>query len=154
MSVKQAAQLQYQGIVDRAAAAAGNLRVPPEGWLRTVRKALGMSGAQLARRMKVSRAAVGQTERSELAGGVTLKAMEAAAEAMGCRFVYAIVPDGTVEDLVTDQARRKVEKLVGIASKHMALESQTLPEAKIKDEIARQIRNMLVHMPSDFWDDK
>ena len=90
MSVKAIVQQQYKRIVDNAASHAA-LQTPPEGWLRTVRKALGMSGAQLARKMGVTRARVAQAEHAELSGGATLKSMQAAAEAMGCRFVYAIV---------------------------------------------------------------
>src|SRR6266853_4671749 len=92
MTVKKVAHQQYQSIVDRAASHATALRTPSEGWLRTVRKALGMSGAQLAKKMGVTRARVAQAENAELTGGITLKSMQAAAEAMGCRFVYAIIP--------------------------------------------------------------
>src|ERR1700716_2933021 len=102
MSVKTVVQQQYQRIVDSAASCA-SLQTPPEGWLRTVRKALGMSGAQLAKKMRVTRARIAQAEHAELNGGVTLKSMQAMAEAMGCRFVYAIVPPHHIEDIVTAQ---------------------------------------------------
>jgi transcriptional regulator with XRE-family HTH domain len=57
-----------------------------------MRKALGMSGAQLARKMGVSRALVSQAESNEVSGNVTMKTMQTMAEAMGCRFVYAVLP--------------------------------------------------------------
>lgn len=53
MSVKNIARQQYQRLVDKAAANLGNLPTPPEGWLRTVRNALGMSAAQLAKKMEM-----------------------------------------------------------------------------------------------------
>jgi len=59
MSVKTVVRLQYQRLAD-SAASHSSLRTPPEGWLRTVRKALGMSGAQLAKKMGVTRARVAQ----------------------------------------------------------------------------------------------
>ena len=154
MSVKQAARQQYQAIVDRAAPHALAMGMPTEGWLRTVRKALGMSGAQLARRMGVTRARIANVELAELSGGVTVKSMRAAAEALGCRFVYAIVPAENVEDLVVEQARKKAAAIVGAASKHMALESQTLPDAKIAQEITRLMRDIAHEMPPDLWNDK
>ena len=92
MAIKTIVQQQYQGIIDSAAPGYATLKNPPEGWLQTVRKALGMSGAQLAKKMGLTRARVAQAEHAELDGGVTLKSMQAFAEAMGCRFVYAIVP--------------------------------------------------------------
>lgn len=154
MSVKRAVQQQYQTLVNRAAVSAAAIKTPSEGWLMTVRKALGMSGAQLARRMGVTRARIGHAEQAELNGTITLNSMKSAAEAMGCRFVYAIVPAGTVENVVSEQARKKATAIVGTASKHMALENQTLPKSKIEQEVARVTRDLTHEMPSDFWDDK
>jgi predicted DNA-binding mobile mystery protein A len=153
MSVKAIVQQQYQRIVDSAASDAV-LQTPPEGWLRTVRNALGMSGAQLAKKMGVTRARIAQAEQAELHGGVTLKSMQATAEAMGCRFVYAIVPPGRIEDLIMAQARKKAMAIVGTASKHMALESQTLPNDKIAKEIERLTQEIAREMPPDLWSDK
>ncbi len=152
MSVKTIAQQQYQRSVNAAVGHAG-LRTPREGWMRTVRKALGMSGAQLAKRMGVTRARIAQAEQAELVGGVTLNSMQAFAEAMGCRFVYAIVPPTRVEDLIVAQARKKAEALVGTASKHMALESQTLPDDKIAQEVERLTSEIAREMAPDFWSD-
>jgi predicted DNA-binding mobile mystery protein A len=152
MSVKTVARLQYQRIADNAARLYPQR--PPEGWLRTVRKALGMSGAQLAKRMGVTRSRVAQAEQAELNDGVTLKSMQAAAEAMGCRFVYAVVPEKRIQDVITAQARKKAAALVGVASTHMALESQALAGNKIAQEVDRLTRELAAQMPSDFWSDK
>jgi predicted DNA-binding mobile mystery protein A len=152
MNVKATVRQQYRTIVDNAAASYAGLKTPTEGWLRTVRKALGMSGAGLAKKMSVTRARVTQAEHAELTGGVTLKSMQAMAEAMGCRFVYAIIPSsGRVEDLITTQARKKAIALVGTASKHMALEDQALPDDKIAQEVERLTREIAQEMPRDFW---
>ena len=104
--------------------------------------------------MGVTRARIAQAEHAELNGGVTLKSMQAAAEAMGCRFVYAIVPPSRIEDIVMTQARKKAEAIVGTASKHMALESQTLPNDKIARQIERVTQDIAREMPPDFWTDK
>ena len=129
--------------------------MPSEGWIATARKALGMSAAQLARRLGLTRARVSQAEQAELLGGVTLKTMRAIAEALGCRFVYAIVPaEGRVEDAIVAQARRKAQALVTKASTHMALERQSLPEDKNRAEVERIANELVRTMPGDFWDDK
>jgi predicted DNA-binding mobile mystery protein A len=155
MSVKTIVQQQYRSIVDSAAATAAGLKTPPEGWLRTVRNALCMSGAQVAKKMGVTRARVTQAEHAELTGGVTLKSMQATAEAMGCRFVYAIIPpSGRIEDIITTQARKKAMAIIGTASKHMALEDQALPDDKIAQEVERLTREIAQEMPPDFWSDK
>lgn len=154
MSVKQAVRQQYQAIVDDAQSKAGDIQVPGEGWLRTVRKALGMSGPQLAKRMGLTRARVAQAEKAELDGGITLKSMQAAAEAMGCRFVYAIVPPITVENLIMEQARKKALATVDAASKHMALENQTVQDSRTKQAVTRLTNELIYEMPPDFWEDK
>jgi predicted DNA-binding mobile mystery protein A len=155
MSVKTIVQQQYRSIVDNAAATVAGLKAPPEGWLRTVRSALGMSGTDVAKKMGVTRARVTKAEHAELTGGVTLKSMQATAEAMGCRFVYAIIPtSGRIEDIVTAQARKKAMAIVGTASKHMALEDQKLPDDKIAQEVERLTREIALEMPPNFWSDK
>jgi predicted DNA-binding mobile mystery protein A len=153
MIVKAVVRQQYQRLVDSAARFRG-LQRPPEGWQRTVRKALGMSGAQLANKMGVTRARVAQAEHAELSGGATLKSMQAAAEAMGCRFVYAIVPEKHIDDVINAQARKKAKAFVRTASTHMALESQALPHDKIDQEVERLTCEIAREMPPDFWSDK
>lgn len=152
MSITDVVGRQYRRLVDSAADHVG-AAVPNEGWLRTVRKALGMSGADLARRSGVTRARVAQAEQSELEGAITLKSMQAFAEAMGCRFVYSIVPPQHVENLLLEQARKKARALVTKASKHLALEDQALSEREIEAEVDTVARELIRSMPADFWRD-
>jgi predicted DNA-binding mobile mystery protein A len=142
---------QYQDIIDNAAKKIADLSTPPEGWVRTMRGALGMSGAQLARLLNVSRSQVTQTEKNELAGVVTLKTLENAAEVMGCKFVYAIVPNTSAKDLVKKQAMKKVKSLIAKADVHMALEDQALTKEQHRFEIERLQRELMNEMPFDLW---
>jgi predicted DNA-binding mobile mystery protein A len=155
MGVKDLVAKQYRAIVDRAAVSIGRMTVPPKpGWLTTTRKALGMSATQLGRRIGVTRARISQAELAESSGGVTLKYMSAVAQAMGCRFVYAIVPaKGRIEDLITAQAHKKAQALVTRASTHMALEQQSLSPEKNRKEVERIARDLARTMPPDFWAD-
>jgi predicted DNA-binding mobile mystery protein A len=153
MSVKSTATKQYQAIVNRAATSAvQKIGRPAEGWIATMRKALGMSGTQLGKRLGLSRARISQAEQAEPSGGITLKTMQAAAEAMGGRLVYAIVPaNGKVEDIVAAQARKNAESLVVRASTHMALEKQSLSDRQNRQEIERITRELIRTMPADLW---
>ncbi len=144
---------QYQEIVDAAAKRLVGLSIPPEGWLRTMRSALGMSGAQLARRLNVTRSQVAQAERNELAGVITLKTLQNMAEAMGCRVVYAIVPESTAGDLVAKRAREKAKHLIDQADTQMALEDQALTEEQRRFELERLQRELIHNIPSDLWND-
>ena len=49
MTVRTIVRQQYQRLIDSATSCA-DLRTLPKGWMRTVRKALGMSGAELAKK--------------------------------------------------------------------------------------------------------
>ena len=64
-------------------------------WIRRTRKKQGLKGFQLAERMQVSAARVSVLEKDEARGAVTLKMMERAAKAMGCKFEYRIVQAGS-----------------------------------------------------------
>lgn len=154
MSVKKIVIKQYRDIVNRAARQLDGLVVPQEGWLRTVRNSLNMSGAQLARRMSVTRALISNTEKAELSGGVTLKSMQQMAEAMNCRFVYAIVPEHDIEDVIAKRARDKATEQVKATTIHMALEDQALSGDKIEFEIDRLAKDMVEKMDSKLWNDE
>ena len=150
--VKDAAQRQYARALDKAAQQVADLKLPSEGWIRTMRKALGLSASELARRLGVTKPAIYQAERKEQDGGVTLQHMDRLADAMGGKFVYAIVPaTGQVEDILRNQAYSKAEAVVRRASSHMALEKQSLSSKQMKEEIEWLADQLLRERPSDFW---
>jgi predicted DNA-binding mobile mystery protein A len=83
---------------------------PPEGWLRSIREALGMTMAQLARRLDVSQPRIVAIERAEVSGAISLATLERAAEALGCSLVYALVPRASLEKTVEERAGHLAEK--------------------------------------------
>ena len=152
MSFKHIVRAQYQAKVDDAAKSTlRKLSVPKEGWLRTVRKALGMSGAELSRRAAITRARVSRIEKDELAGAVTLKNMEQMAEAMNCRFIYGVVPITSVEQTIEDRAKELASKIVSYTDTQMSLEAQDLRKQEIDSEIRRLTEEFKRNMPAKFW---
>src|SRR5450759_1768198 len=97
--------------------------VPRKGWIRAIRDALGMSAAQLGRRMKVSQAAIADLERTEQQGTIRLSSLARAAQAMDCQLVYAFVPNAKLEDTVRAQAQRTLARHAQSTHQSMALES-------------------------------
>lgn len=92
---------------------------PPLGWLKTVRQEIRMTAAELGRRSKLSRARISQAEKAEVLGSISLRSMSELAEAMDCRFIYAIVPRSalTIAELLGKQRGRRFEELQnGIAA--------------------------------------
>ena len=156
MNIQNTILQQYQRFVDRASLSSADLTLPPEGWLRTMRKALGMSGAQLARKMGVTRALISQAESNEVSGSVTIKTMQKMAEAMGCRFVYAVLPPKgkESEDVIFAQAMKKARAIAERTDGHMALEGQSLAKATLDNQIERLAHKLAREMASDFWKDK
>jgi len=101
--------------------ALGAVPRPVGGWIRAVRQALGLSLKAVAEPMKVSPQEIHRIEKAESIGSVSLRLIEATADAMGCRVVYAIVPkNGTLTDLSKESGGHAIR-----ASLHsMALEGQ------------------------------
>jgi predicted DNA-binding mobile mystery protein A len=81
---------------------------PQIGWARSIRESLGMSADQLARRIGVSRATIVTLERSEARGRITLASLEKLSRGLGCRLVYALVPEmgASLADLKRARARK------------------------------------------------
>lgn len=80
---------------------------PKSGWIRTVRTALGMSAAQLGRRLGMSQQAVAKLERSERAGTISLGTLSKVADALECDLQVQFIPRTTLERSVREQARKK-----------------------------------------------
>ena len=111
-----------------------------------------MSGKQLADRLGVTKGRVSTLELSEPSGAVTLKSMHSAAEAMNCRFVYALVPNDEVGRLISAQATLKAKARVKAASTQMALEAQSLSVEQLKAEVERIAKEIAEELPADLWD--
>jgi len=152
MGIKAIVLKQYRDRVNQAVKRFGGYSIIlSEGWLKTVRKALGMSGVQLAKRLGVTKGRISQAESGELSGSVTLRTMQSMAEAMNCHFVYAIVPEKDIESVIKDQAIIKAKARVKAASTHMALEAQSLDKHTLDSEIERIAAEIMSKIPPDFW---
>jgi predicted DNA-binding mobile mystery protein A len=114
---------------------------PARGWIRAVRNALGMSGADLAARLQVAPASVSDVERSESQGRIRLDTLERAAEAMGCDLVYALIPRGSLTEIVQRKAREKVEEQTRAVSRAMDLEAQS---TQVDDEVVLEEMERLI----------
>lgn len=125
--------------------------VPPRGWIRAIRDALGMTATDLGRRMGVSQAAVAQFEKAEKDGSITLKSLRSAAEALDCTLVYALVPRQPLEDLMRNRASVLADQQLARTHHTMSLENQALLPDDLKAERARLIEDILRDDPSRLW---
>jgi predicted DNA-binding mobile mystery protein A len=122
--------------VDRSA-------VPPRGWIRAIREALGMSGVQFAKRLGVSPQTADHLERSQAAGSMKLDTLRRAAEALDCTLIYALVPNTSLEDSVQNRARAIAEHDLGRVTHTMKPEAQQTGDADLEARIEEYIREHL-----------
>lgn len=126
---------------------------PAGGWIAAVRQAIGMSVAQLADRLGISRTSLAKMEQREVDGGITLDALRRAADALDCDVVYAIVPrTGSLERVVKSRADLIAGVLVGRAGHSMSLEAQTVPDEETTAQQKVIARRLLAEWPRDLWD--
>ena len=128
-TVKKTVLRQYREIVDGVI----NIftpSIPKEGWVRTIRKALDMSGAQLAVRAGMTRNKVSVLERREAGGDITLNQLKALADALDCEFSYTLKPKKAVSETMRARALKVAAMEVSKASKNMFLEAQSISKEK------------------------
>jgi predicted DNA-binding mobile mystery protein A len=122
---------------------------PVRGWIKAIREALGMSTAQLAKRLGIKQPSLVALEQSEAKGTIELATLRRVAEALDCTLVYALVPNKPLESTVRDRARAFVRRRRGPVEHSMLLEDQKVTaknaEARL-DEIVRETN------PRLFWD--
>src|SRR3954451_4527465 len=124
------------------------LLVPPKGWIRAIRDALGMSGVQLAKRLKVSPQTVEAMEKSEAAGTIQLNTLKRAAEALDCTLVYALIPNTSLENTVNDRARQIATAALARVSHTMKLEDQDTGDGELEARIEDYVRHI---KDRDLW---
>ena len=146
------ASLARQNLDRRLAAFKGEaLAAPPSGWVRAIRDALGLTTLQLARRMGTVQSRISTIEKAEQSGATSLKTLREVAEAMGCTLVYAIVPTTSLDALLADQVRHKVDQDLASLDHTMRLENQALTTADLAAERERLTRDMLAGPLSRVW---
>lgn len=127
-------------------------RPPPSGWLKAIRGSLGLSARQLASILGIDSAAIIRLEEREPEGKITLKVLDRAAKAMGCKVVYAIVPDGPYEnlDMIVNQRARKVARdLIQKVEHSMRLENQG--SASVNADIENLAQELKMKMDPRMW---
>lgn len=123
--------------------------VPARGWIKAIRESLGMTTAQLAKRLGIKQPSVVAIEQSETRGTIELATLRRVAEALDCRVVYALVPRATLELAVRDRARALARRRRTAVEHSMLLEDQKVDERDFEarlDEIVRDTN------PRLFWD--
>lgn len=127
---------------------------PPKGWLRAIRSALGMTTAQFGRRLGIAQPSVMELEKSEVTNGITLRTLERAAEALGCRVVYALIPAEPLAETVRKRATILADRKLATVGQTMRLENQAVKKTGATEEARRKLVEELLRKPARLWDEK
>ncbi len=124
-------------------------RAPARGWIRAIRAALGMTTAQLAKRMGVRQPSIVDLERSEEKGSIALATLRRAAEALDCSLVYVLVPNEPLETTIRERARAFLRRRRRPIEHTMLLEDQQVRGTESDGQVDDTIRET---NPRLFWD--
>jgi predicted DNA-binding mobile mystery protein A len=127
---------------------------PPKGWLRAIRDALGMTTKQFGQRLGVSQPRIVELEQSEVSGTVTLNTLQRAAEALGCRLVYVLVPEKPLAETVRARSELVADRQSSAVEQTMRLEDQAVKDEAAARALRQQMIEDLLRRPARLWDEK
>lgn len=127
--------------------------IPPTGWIKAIRIALGMSLEQLGKKLLITKQSTQALEERERDGSLTLKALREAAKALDMQLVYGFVPnDGSLEALIDRKAKELASQIVLRTSNTMKLEDQENSKQRVEKAIEERATEIKSQMLKTLWD--
>lgn len=112
-----------------------------------------MTAAQLGKLMSISKQAVANLEKNEVRGTLSLGSLERAARALGCRVSYAIVPETSLEAIVSERAKIVARRKLARVGHSMALEAQGPPASLDELQITELANELVRKLGRELWDE-
>lgn len=112
-----------------------------------------MTGQQLAKRLDIDPSSVTRLENSEERRTITLSSLDRAANALGCRVVYALVPHKPLNDMIAERGQIAARRLRAPIAHSMALEDQALDRQAAADREQLLAEELVNKLDSSLWDD-
>ena len=147
--------LQLQQLNDKMLRFASLRRVgvPPTGWIKAIRTALGMSMQQLGNKLSVTAQGIRDIENREKEGAITIKALRDIGKALDMTLVYGLVPnDDSLDALIERRAVQLANQIVMRTSNTMKLEDQENSKKRIEKAIKERAAIIKDEMPGILWD--
>ncbi len=127
--------------------------IPPTGWIKAIRSALGMSLQQLGDKLAITKQSARAIEEREKEGSITLKSLREVGKALDMQLVYGFVPnDGSLDALIERKAKDLATKIVLRTSNTMKLEDQENSRERIEKAIEERAFILKNEMPKILWD--
>ena len=125
--------------------------MPRQGWIRTIREALGMSSTYLGKKAKLGQPRISRLESAEMTGDLKVSSLQKIAKALGMTFVYGFVPESTMEEMVRKRAEKIVSQRMARLDRTMRLEQQGLSDKDKKKAFQGMVEKLLIENPKDLW---
>lgn len=130
-----------------------SVTIPSQGWIFTIRTALGMSLRQLALRINITAQSMKEIENREVEGGLTLKGLNEVGKALNMRFVYGFIPlDDSIEKMIEKQALKIAKEVVWRTSNSMSLEDQENNQIRLENAVKSRMEEIKNEIPRYLWD--
>lgn len=130
-----------------------SLVIPHEGWIYSIRNALGMSLRQLGKRLNITAQSVKEIEEREKNGTVSLAVLRQVGAALDMKLVYGLIPQaGSLEKMIENRAKEIAEEIVRRTSASMVLEDQGNTETRLRKAIQEKTAELKHEMPRYLWD--
>lgn len=125
---------------------------PPQGWIKTLREALGLSAFQLAKMVGIERSRISRLENAEPSGNLKLSSLQKIAQGLNMKFVYGFVPEDSLEQMIRNRAESMAFRRLKKLDNTMKLERQSLSEEEKKDALKDMTEKILIDNPKELWD--
>jgi predicted DNA-binding mobile mystery protein A len=150
---KKSLQLQQLNSKMLGFASLKQVAMPPTGWIKAIRTAIGMSMQQLGNKLNVSKQGVMDIEKREKDGSITIKSLREIARAMDMQLVYGFVPnDGSLDALIEKRATELATQIVMRTANTMKLEDQANSKKRIEAAIKERATAIQNEIPKILWD--
>ena len=150
---KKSLQLQQLNSKMLCFASLKQVAMPPTGWIKAIRTAIGMSMQQLGNKLNVSKQGVMDIEKREKDGSITIKSLREIARAMDMQLVYGFVPnDGSLDALIEKRATELATQIVMRTANTMKLEDQANSKKRLETAIRERAAAIKNEMPKILWD--
>jgi predicted DNA-binding mobile mystery protein A len=130
-----------------------NIINPEKGWINNIRTAIGMSLAQLGKKLNITPQTLKALELREQSGSITIRKLDEVARRLNMKLIYAVVPiEGTISEMVEKQAKIKASEIVQRTSHNMKLEDQQNDNLRLQNEVELITKQIVLEMPRYLWD--
>ena len=150
---KKSLQLQQLNSKMLGFASLKQVAMPPTGWIKAIRTAIGMSMQQLGNKLNVSKQGVMDIEKREKDGSITIKSLREIARVLDMQLVYGFVSKHeSLEQMIEKRAKELATEIVMRTNNTMTLEDQQNSKERIEKAIAQKTNEIKSEMPKYLWD--